>query len=167
MLTTWLTCKPLLGIDITSGGVLCDEPSRAVRKLESNIRLQSSRIKEFIEGLERYLNSSILQVKFLNACFSSSGTEYSRYCYAFMMQMWSNSMYSLRWIFNSRNIIIFPLLSQKNVKTYGVNSISFCYPEAEVFISSRTHFCSVLIRQLSRFCRPFVPLMTRICHQII
>jgi hypothetical protein len=70
MLTKILTCKPLLGIDITSGGVLCEEPSRAVRKLESNIRLQSSRIKEFIEGLERYLNSSILQVKCHNACFS-------------------------------------------------------------------------------------------------
>ena len=68
-LKTLLTCKPLIGIDITSGGVLCEEPSRAVRKLESNIRLQSNRIKEFIEGLERYLNSSILQVKFVQACF--------------------------------------------------------------------------------------------------
>ena len=74
MLTTWLTCKPLIGIDITSGGVLCEEPSRAVRKLESNIRLQSSRIKEFIEGLERYLNSSILQVKFVYSCFFFNAT---------------------------------------------------------------------------------------------
>ena len=51
-----------LGIDITPGGVLCEEPSRAVRKLESNTRLQSNRLNDIIDGLENYLDSSMLQV---------------------------------------------------------------------------------------------------------
>lgn len=52
-----------LGIKITSNRVLCEEPSRAVRKLESNIRLQSNRIKDFLDGLEKFLDSSIEQVR--------------------------------------------------------------------------------------------------------
>ena len=50
------------GIDITPGGVLCEEPSRAVRKLESNIRLQSNRLTDFLAGLEGYLDTSLEQV---------------------------------------------------------------------------------------------------------
>ena len=50
------------GIDLTPGGVLCEEQSRAVRKLESNTRLQSNRLKDIIDGLEAYIESSIEQV---------------------------------------------------------------------------------------------------------
>lgn len=50
------------GIDITPGGVFCDEPSRAVRKLESNIRLQNNRFKDFLEELEKYLNANLEQI---------------------------------------------------------------------------------------------------------
>lgn len=63
-----MNCDECLGIDITSGGVLCEEPRRAIRKLESNIRLQNSRIKEILDGLESYLDSSIEQVRHYEEC---------------------------------------------------------------------------------------------------
>jgi hypothetical protein len=50
------------GVEITGGGVVCDEPSRALRKLESALRLQMNRIGEFNEGLETYLETSLDQV---------------------------------------------------------------------------------------------------------
>ena len=49
------------GIAITRQGVVCDEPSRSVRKLESALRVQSNRLGEFLECLESYLTDSLEQ----------------------------------------------------------------------------------------------------------
>lgn len=62
------------GIKITPDRVLCDEPSRAVRKLESNIRLQSNRIKDFLDGMEKYLDTSIEQVRTSEGSFALNFT---------------------------------------------------------------------------------------------
>ena len=147
-----ITCKPLLGIDITTGGVLCEEPSRAVRKLESNIRLQSSRIKEFIEGLERYLNSSTLQVKFVYSCFFLNETEHSYHSQAFETLLWWKLIYTLHLIFNLNNFLCLSLLLRVLLSKSLQSAFHFVY--------------FLLLCSLGRFCRPSAPLMTRICHRI-
>jgi hypothetical protein len=41
--------------------VLCDDPFKSIRKLESELRLQKPRFKEFLEGMEYWVETSIRQ----------------------------------------------------------------------------------------------------------